>query len=163
MASLPPFPTELPSPPRGFQVAPSARTSWLRRVVTTCIAHEPADAPGRLTVAATVLANLSNVVTAAFGGSLLSRYPALLRVDEVLTWPLAVGIMAFGFMSRSRTARFLANLTAVGVVSLFVADRLGVPWAAISAGIWAYHTAVASTLGVWLARAVRRRIAQSAG
>jgi hypothetical protein len=147
---------------RGTRSPPSqVRPSWLRRAVAALVAPEPTDLAGRLTVAATVVANLPSVVSALLGESGLGALQQFFHLWNQLEWSLSAVILAGGFMSRSRTARALAAITTAGLAGLFLADSLGVSGAVFATGRWIYHASLASAVGLWAARALRRRLTRN--
>jgi hypothetical protein len=128
----------------------------VRRVLTALIAPEPADPSGHLTVAATLVALLPGAFSAVLGGTLFVPTTLLFHLWMRL-WPAlgAIGLVC-GFTSRSRTARAMSviNLT-YGAVALLV-GRLSLEPLVSEAASWGYKAALASAVGVWLVRSLRR-------
>src|SRR5512138_3309256 len=111
MPTTSPLPGLIQAPPRAPSPHPAARGSlrlWLQR----SIALESADTPGRIAIVASILAATFALGDLALGTGLLALFPY--RLARLLLYGaslLSGSIIAAGFLSQARSARFTAILT----------------------------------------------------
>ncbi len=149
----------LPSPPAGVPAAAGTLGLRLRRAMLAHITPEPSDLPGRIAVAAVLGPSLLGCFLPAFGTPFWAVHNQLFQAYMSLWAPLTFATIFGGLASRSRTARALAILSVATLAVVSGATRLGVPLPLMASLVgWVLPAATKATLGIWVVRALRRRL-----
>lgn len=140
--------------PRSPQ-APGPLARWLARSVV----FEINDTAGWIAIATSAIAATLSLGPLFFGAGLFGLFPyQYARVVIYAASFLSGGIIAAGFLSQARTARFAAVLTTTMIATFALADLLQIPgWAAYSIKV-AYGIGLIGAVAVAALRAVRARL-----
>ncbi len=156
-------PAALPSPPHGITLSLGGLPARLRRLVLRHVTPEPSDLPGRIAIGAAVTAHLPTIAGVVLGHPVFAGDPALFLRFMPAYLALMVASLTGGLASESRSARALswamtaALATASAVVTWLPGPRV-LEFMPVLAG--GFEAAAWGAIGIWLARALRRRLAR---
>lgn len=157
MSAVSPVPGLIPSP--AHPAERRAEPSLVHRWGTRLLAHEDSDLPGRIAIGASLLAAAFSLGDLVLGSGFLGLFPYQLTRSLLYVATLLSGcIIAGGFLSLSRTARYTAIVATTTIAAYALAIQLGLPGAALAAIKTGYGVALLGGAVVWGLRALRRWI-----
>lgn len=158
MSSVSPLPGIIRSP-ASHTLDRAAEPTRLRRWAAGLLAHEDSDLPGRIAIGASFLAAAYSLGDLVSESSLLAAFPYQLTRALLFGVTLLSGcIIAGGFLSVSRTARYTAIVATTTIAAYSLAIQLGFSGEALGMLKAAYGVALLGGVVVWALRGLRRWI-----
>jgi hypothetical protein len=156
MSAVSPLPGLIRSPARNT-VDRKAGPPLIHRWATQLLPHEDSDFPGRIAISASFLAAAFSLGDLVLGSGFLGVFPYQVTRSLLYAATLLSGcIIAGGFPSRSRTARYTAVVATTTIAAYSLAIQLGLPGGALAAIKVGYGVALLGGTVVWGLGAVRR-------
>lgn len=156
MSAVSPLPGLIRSPTH-HPVERKTTPSLLHRWVARLLADENSDLPGRIAIGAAFLAAAFRLEDLVLGSGFLGAFPYRLTRSLLYGATLLSGcIIAGGFLSQSRTARYTAIVATSTIAAYSLAIQLGLSGGALAAIKMGCGAALLGGTVVWGLRTLRR-------
>ena len=150
-----------PSPPHGVS---SASLVPVAHRFLQLVGSEESDTPARIAMGASALASVFSLGNYLIGPNFLGVFPYLVTRSLLYGSTLLAGtIIASGFLSRAKSARFAAVVATSSIVAFYLGRQVGMTAPLYHTLSVTYGVALIGGMVTWCLRSLRRRWGAGAG